>query len=264
MSLLSLLNSVKEIAKTAGEIPRAHFLTAGTVDYKGEIDLITEADRETEAFLLDALHKLAPEFGIVGEEGGSFTPEQAPEYLWFIDPIDGTTNFAHRLPHYAVNIAVATPDLRPVLGVTYDPMRDECYSAVEGSGAFLNETRIQVSQASELKRALTVTGFPYDRHTSPENNIVEFTAVSLKAQGVLRLGSASLDLAYVAAGRLDAYWEQKLNRWDCFAGIIMVREAGGLVTDYQGEETGLRAEKVRLIASNGLVHNELQRVINSV
>lgn len=264
MDLHALVNDVIQIARQAGQIPRSHYTRPSTTDYKGIIDLVTDADRETEAFLVEALRNLAPEFGMIGEEGGSYAETDTPDYFWLIDPIDGTTNFAHRIPYFAVNICVATRDRRPVLGVTYNPMIDEMFSAVEGGGAFLNGQPIHVSETNELHRALTVTGFPYDRHTSPENNFAEFCAMSLKAQGVLRLGAASLDAAYVACGRLEAFWEQKLNPWDCWAGIILVREAGGLVTDYLGQEEGLRADRIRFLASNGHVHQQVQEVINNV
>ncbi|MFP4320974.1 MAG: inositol monophosphatase family protein, partial [Anaerolineales bacterium] len=258
-----LHEGVIKIAREAGKTPRAAFTRPREQDYKGEIDLVTQADRDTEERIHAILKRAYPHYGIIAEEGHNYTPDGAePAYQWFVDPIDGTTNFAHRVPHFSISIALTDKDLKPLLGVVYDPMRDECFSAYEGGGAFLNGERLEVSTVHTLKGALLATGFPYDRHHSAENNLPEFNAFLKRAQGVRRMGSAALDLAYVAAGRLDGYWEQKLSQWDCYAGIMLVREAGGQCTDYHGSEDGLRAKSVQLIASNGLIQNAMQAVIH--
>lgn len=260
MDLFAMLPTAIDVAKAAGDILRRYYAEPLQSNHKGSIDLVTEADHASEAFLVSALQTHFPQIGIIGEEGADYLADEA-EYFWFVDPLDGTTNFAHKLPIFSVLLSLATRDYEPLMGVVYDPLRDECFYAVQGGGAWLNGTPIQVAQTPHLLGALLATGFPYDRHTSPENNLAEFQALMLQIQGGRRLGSAGLDLSYVACGRLDGYWEQKLNRWDVLGGMLIVREAGGIVTDYEGGEAELRSPKLKVIASNPVLHPQIQAVI---
>lgn len=263
--LKDLYEGISKIARKAGEIPREHYQRASTTtianNLKGQIDLVTEADRETEKMIVEILKRAYPQYGIIGEEGGSYTPDPAPTHFWFVDPIDGTTNFVHHIPQFAVSIALVDADHNPVLGVVYDPLRDELFGAYQGGGAFLNDKPLRISQTSRLNESVVATGFPYDRFTNPENNVAEFSRMILKVQGMRRMGSAALDLAYVAAGRFDGYWE-KINPWDGFAGMIMVTEAGGQVTDYDGGSERLRGEKIYVVASNGRIHQAMVETLS--
>jgi len=254
MDLQHITNQVQAIIREAGAIVRDYYRKPVTQHNKGTIDLVTDADRATEAFLADALEKAFPDIAIVGEEGTGYMPDGAT-HQWYVDPIDGTTNFAHKLPHFSVSIALATMDNTPLVGVIYQPITDECFYAYQGGGAFMNDTPLQVTATSTLDTALLATGFPYDRFTSEENNLKEFSAMMLQIQGGRRLGSAALDLAYVAAGRVDGYWEQKVNTWDVFAGIVLVQEAGGIVTNYDNTPVNLHTDgKLRIVASNPTLH----------
>ena len=252
MNFQTMLDQAVPLIKQAGDIALDYFNKPINPDFKGEIDVVTEADRHVERFLLDNLKIMFPDIGIVGEEGGNFIPESGdPDYFWYVDPIDGTVNYANHLPQFSILLALATTDREPVLCITYDPLRDECFTAIKGEGAFLNGESMSVSQSETLVQSVLATGFPYDRATSDENNIKEFVHIITKVRGVRRLGSAGLDLAYVAAGRLDGYWEQKLNPWDVLGGILLVQEAGGMVADYDGTQDGLKTDKIRMVASNG-------------
>lgn len=262
MDLQATLAKAEQIAREAGAILREYYRKPREFSLKADIDLLTEADKAAEAHIVNALKEAFPQFSIVAEEGTDYSPGKgATDYYWYVDPLDGTTNFSHRLPHFAVSIALAAIDRKPEIGVVYDPMRDECFTAYKGGGAFLNGEKISVSTTPDLLNSLTCTGFPYDRRTSPENNLKEFNKMSTRTQGVLRLASAALDLAYVACGRLDGYWEQKIQLWDCLAGIILVQEAGGKVTDYRESENLLYQKRPQVLATNGLIHNEMSVVL---
>ena len=251
---------VSEIAREAGARLR-EFLAAGVeTEYKGDVDLVTIADRTVEKLILDRLGAAFPEHGIYGEEGTRERMEG--EYRWYVDPLDGTTNFAHGIPHFCVSLGLehrpaglkADEDGKLVAGVIYDPNRDELFTAERGRGAWLNGKAIQVSRTPELAEALVATGFPsHKRHDNP--NIHFYQEFTLRSHGVRRAGSAALDLAYVACGRLDAFWEFKLNPWDTAAGFLLVEEAGGRSTDYAGAP--YRLDSLEVLASNGLIHNEL-------
>ncbi len=243
-------------AREAGAVLRDYYRTGVTVKYKGEIDLITEADRASEELILTRIRSAYPDCAILSEESGASANRSAA--MWIVDPLDGTTNFAHGLPIFSVTMALLLNGVIEI-GVTYDPIYDELYAARRGQGAYLNGERLQVSAAPALDRALLVTGFPYDRRTNPHNNIQQFTDFSLRAQGVLRLGSAALDLGAVAAGRLDGYWEFKINPWDIAAGVLLVTEAGGQVTMPDGSPLDLFARQV--VASNGSLHPEMIDVL---
>lgn len=236
-----------------------------TTAKSSRIDIVTAADTEAEAYIVDELLGRFPEHHIVGEEGGGqgAAAGSAP-YQWFVDPIDGTVNFASKLPHFCTSIALATPDRQPLLGVIYDPTRRELFTAVAGHGARLNGQRLQVTQTTELVDAVVTSGFPYDKHTNPDSNLREWSAFLVRIRGERRLGSAALDLAYVAAGRLDGYWEKDLKPYDAIAGLLLVREAGGTVTDYRGGPNPQLHDRGRYVASNGRIHAAMLDVLRAV
>jgi len=244
------------IARGAGEILK-NATADRTADFKmNETDLVTEYDRRSEAYIVSQLREAFPAHAVRGEEGARVN--SGAEYEWLIDPIDGTTNFAHGLPIYSVVLALLHHG-EPVVGVIYDPSRDELFTTLRGEGVYLNNRPLHVSNRQPLSRALLVTGFPYDIRTNPDNNIDRFNNFVVRARAVRRLGSAALDLAYVAAGRLEGYWESRLNPWDVAAGVLMVREAGGRVTDYADQPVPIPT--LSLVASNGLIHNDMLTVI---
>jgi myo-inositol-1(or 4)-monophosphatase len=227
-----LMEACAAAARRGGEVLRARWGRCRTIEYKGGIDLVTDADRASEAVLLEFLAARFPGAAVLAEESGvSGTAGAALRFI--VDPLDGTTNYAHGLPHFAVNVAVE--DERGLAaGATYDPLRDELFLAARGEGATLGGERIATSQETDLGRALLCTGFPYDVHQRPEVPLAQFAAFLSRARAIRRLGSAALDLAYVASGRLDGFWEMKLKAWDVAPGILLVREAGGRVADFSG------------------------------
>ncbi len=249
-----------EMARAAGALLRGHYQRGVVTEYKGEVDLVTVADRESEKLLVERLHAQWPEHGIVGEEGTRARMDC--EYRWYIDPLDGTTNFAHGFPAFCVSMGLerrpagtaADADGEMIAGVIYDPLRDEMFLAEKDRGAFLNGRRIQVSSNAVMAESLIATGFPSrKRHGNP--NVHFYHEVTLRSHGVRRAGSAALDLAYTACGRLDGYWEFKLNSWDTAAGVLLVREAGGRVTYIDGSAFHLAS--VEVLATNGKIHAEL-------
>jgi myo-inositol-1(or 4)-monophosphatase len=266
MSPAEILNDVTAIALGAGQIILRHFAAPVPTSVKSSrIDIVTAADTEVEAYIVRELRRRFPDHHIVGEEGGGQgVPAAVAPYHWFVDPIDGTVNFASKLPHFCTSIALTTPDRQPLLGVIYDPTRRELFTAGRGDGAQLNGQPLCVTQTSELIDAVITSGFPYDKHTNPDNNLKEWSAFLLRIRGERRLGSAALDLAYVAAGRLDGYWEQNLKPYDALAGMLMVREAGGTVTDYRGGPNPQSQERGRYVGSNGRLHEAMLQVLQSV
>ena len=249
-----------EIAREAGARLREFFAQGVTTEYKGDVDVVTVADRTVEKLIRTRLGEEFPEHGIYGEEGTRERMEQ--EFRWYVDPLDGTTNFAHGFPQFCVSMGLEQrgdalkPDEDGTLqaAVIYDPMRDELYTAERGRGATLNGKALRASTIPHLAEALVATGFPSrKRHQSP--NIHFYHEFTLRSHGVRRAGSAALDLAYVAAGRLDAFWEFNLNPWDTAAGILLVSEAGGRVSDFAGG--AFRLDSREVLASNGLIHDEL-------
>lgn len=261
----ALLPVITALAHSAGEIVMRHFAAPiPTTTKSSRIDIVTAADTEVEAFLVGELRRLFPAHHIVGEEGGGQGAAAAgAEYHWFVDPIDGTVNFASKLPHFCTSIALATADRRPLLGVVYDPTRRELFAATLGGGATLNDQPLHVTQTAELVDAVITSGFPYDKHTNPDNNLKEWSAFLTQIRGERRLGSAALDLCYVGAGRLDGYWEKDLKPYDAMAGMLIAREAGGVVTDYAGGEFPQREDRGRYVASNGRIHAEMLRVLQT-
>ncbi len=249
-----------QIAREAGACLREFFAQGVETEYKGDVDLVTVADRTVEKLIRARLAEVFPQHGMYGEEGTRDRLEC--EYRWYVDPLDGTTNFAHGFPQFCVSMGLerrsnglaADEDGVLEAGVIYDPMRDELFTAEKGQGALLNGKPLHVSRTAQLAEALVSTGFPSrKRHSSP--NIHFYHEFTLRSHGVRRAGSAALDLAYVAAGRLDAFWEFNLNPWDTAAGILIVREAGGRVTDFSGNAVKLASTEV--LASNGHIHDEL-------
>jgi myo-inositol-1(or 4)-monophosphatase len=248
------------IAREAGARLREFFSQGVATEYKGDVDLVTVADRTAEKLIRERLGAAFPEHGIYGEEG---TRDRLDgEFRWYVDPLDGTTNFTHGFPQFCVSLGLEQrpAGLHPeqdgtlVAAVIYDPMRDELFAAERGRGAWLNGKPMRVSRTEELAESLVATGFPSrKRHDNP--NIHFYQEFTLRSHGVRRAGSAALDLAYVAASRLDAFWEFNLNPWDTAAGILLVQEAGGKVTDFSGGQYRLNSREV--LASNGLIHTEL-------
>ena len=261
-----ILPEIAAIARGAGEIILRHFAAPVATERKSSrIDIVTAADTEAEAFIVRELLARFPDHHIVGEEGGGQgAPAASAPYQWFVDPVDGTVNFAAKLPHFCTSIALTTPDRQPLLGVVYDPTRGELFTALAGQGAQLNGVPLRVTQTAELIDAVVSSGFPYDRQTNPDNNLREWAAFLPRMRGERRLGSAALDFCYVGAGRLDGYWEKDLKPWDAMAGMLIAREAGGTVTDYAGGAHPQRLDRGRYVASNGRLHAEMLAVLHSV
>ena len=259
-SQLQWVPAASTIALEAGARLREFLAQGVETEYKGDVDLVTIADRTVEKLIRGRLAEAFPEHGVYGEEG---TRERmAGEFRWYVDPLDGTTNFAHGFPHFCVSMGLeqrahnAAPEDDGVLvaGVIYDPMRNELFTAERGCGARLNGKPIHASPIPELAESLIATGFPSrKRHDSP--NVHFYQEFTLRSHGVRRAGSAALDLAYVACGRLDAFWEFNLNPWDTAAGFLLVEEAGGRVSDFAGAKFQLNSKET--LASNGLIHDEL-------
>lgn len=243
------LNFLIDLSKQAGEILKAGFGQAHEVEYKGPIDLVTEIDKKSEQFLVSRILNQFPNHTIVAEEGG--ITEGSSEHLWYIDPVDGTSNYAKGLPIFCVSIAYAHQG-RMKLAAAYDPSRDECFTAEKGKGAKLNGQPIHVSAVSDLIGSMLVTGFPYDSDQM-EKNIEYFIHFVRKAHTVRRLGSAVLDQAYVAMGRLDGYWESSLSAWDIAGGTLLIEEAGGRVTNLRGWPDYMRPP-YDILAANPVLH----------
>jgi len=242
---------MQAMAREAGVLLMDYFHQHVKIEYKGGADLVTVADRKSEALILERIRKQFPTHDVMGEEGTRI--ETGSEYKWYVDPLDGTTNFAHGYPVFCISLAVERHGQR-VAGVIYDPTRDEMFTAELGGGAQLNGKPIHVSATPTLGECLIATGFPSQkRHKSP--NIYFYHQLTLRTHGVRRAGSAALDLCNVASGRFDGFWEFNLNPWDTAAGVLMVEEAGGKVTDFTGGEFQIASRET--LASNGLVHGAL-------
>ena len=248
----------KETAAAAGKILLAGLKRKRTVTFKGRVDLVTEVDLRSERFITARIARTFPGHTILAEEGGE--TERGSSYRWIIDPLDGTTNYAHGYPAFCVSIGLEVEG-EMALGAVYDPIRDELFYAAAGRGAFLNRKRIQVSSEIMLSHSLLATGFPYDIAESRIDNLDNFARMYKRACGIRRGGSAALDLCYLACGRLDGFWELKLHSWDTAAGLVLVREAGGYATDFRGRTFSIYDG--RILASNGRIHSQMQRVLNS-
>ena len=257
---LEFVPAVSAIAREAGALLMGYFRRRVKIEYKGEADLVTEADRSSEALIIRRVREQFPTHAVLGEESGSVAARSASSagYRWYVDPLDGTTNFAHGFPVFCVSLGIerrnAQGKAERVAGVVYDPTRDELFSAELGRGAFLNGVKVNVSATANLKDSLVATGFPSQkRHKNP--NIYFYHQLTLKTHGVRRAGSAALDLCCVACGRYEGFWEFNLNPWDTAAGVLIVQEAGGTVTDFAGGEFDISSRQV--LATNGLIHSSM-------
>jgi myo-inositol-1(or 4)-monophosphatase len=246
------------IAREAGALLMDYFRKHVKIEYKGDADLVTIADRSSEKLIRERIRQQFPGHDVLGEEEGLV--DTGSDYRWYVDPLDGTTNFAHGFPVFCVSMALEYKGKR-IAGVVYDPTRDEMFSAEQGSGAYLNQERIYVSKTAKLVECLVATGFPsHKRHKNP--NIYFYHHITLRTHGVRRAGSAALDLCYVAAGRLDGFWEFNLNSWDTAAGVLIVEEAGGKVTRFDGSPFEINSRET--LASNGIVHQALMTEFEQV
>ena len=244
------ITPMQDLAREAGALLLSYFGKV-VIEYKGDVDLVTQADRSSEELIVSRIRKQWPTHDLIGEEGSR--TETGSDYRWYIDPLDGTTNFAHGFPVFCVSMGLEYKN-ELIVGVIYDPCRDEMFAAEKGSGSRLNARTIHVSRISRLAESLVATGFPsHKRHKNP--NIHFYHQITLRSHGVRRAGSAALDLCCVAAGRFDGFWEFNLNSWDTAAGVLLVTEAGGQVTNYAGAPFSIDSREV--LATNGLIHAEM-------
>ena len=252
------LPKLAPIAREAGALLMEYFDKHIKIEYKGDADLVTAADRKSETLIRERIRQTWPGHDVLGEEEG--LRDTGSEFRWYVDPLDGTTNFAHGFPVFCVSMALQHKDV-PVAGVCFDPTRDEMFAAERGRGATLNDVPIHVSRTATLKESLLGTGFPsHKRHKNP--NIHFYHQLTLRSHGLRRAGSAALDLCYVACGRTDGFWEFNLNPWDTAAGVLLVQEAGGQVTDFNGGPFQLNSRET--LASNGVIHDELIREFREI
>lgn len=251
-----VLGVAKQVAEEAGVLLRKLRGSPVAVEHKGRIDLVTEADRQAEALIIERLRKYFPTHGILAEESPPYPG--GTDCVWYIDPLDGTTNYAHNFPAYCVSIALLEAGNR-VLGVVHEPLRGVTYSALLGGGAYCDDVRLRTSPTRVLQDSLLATGFPYDVQESRDDNIDHFGNFIRRSQGVRRCGAAALDLCMLAQGSLDGFWEAKLKPWDVAAGSLIIEEAGGRVSGFRGEQFDVKAGHV--IASNGNIHQEMLTVI---
>lgn len=254
--LRSMKDFAEALAREVGGIQKRCLGQSNRIEYKGAVDLVTQVDHRCEEVIIGRIADRFPDHHIVAEE--SQHSQTGSAFQWYVDPLDGTTNYVHGYPCFSVSIGLAVEG-EIVIGVVCDPLRDETFSGTKGGGAFLNDRRISVSKTQNLDQSLLATGFPYDIRESQENNIDCFTRFSLVSQGVRRDGSAALDLCYLAMGRFDGFWEMKLHPWDLAAGILMVMEAGGRVSDFEGED--FRLDSGEVLATNGLIHDQMVSVL---
>jgi myo-inositol-1(or 4)-monophosphatase len=250
--------AIEKIAREAGALLLEFFDRNIKIEYKGDADLVTAADRKSEALIRERIREIWPSHDVMGEEEG--LRDTGSEFRWYVDPLDGTTNFAHGCPVFCVSMALEK-NKQMIAGVCYDPTRDELFATERGKGAYLNEKTIQVSRIPKLAQSLLSTGFPsHKRHKNP--NIHFYHQITLRSHGLRRPGSAALDLCSVACGRFDGFWEFNLNPWDTAAGVLMVEEAGGRVTDFSGGPFQLHSRET--VASNGLIHDELVKEFQEI
>ena len=246
----------EEAARKAGRLLKENINKSNEIYYKGAVDLVTPFDTKAQRTIFDYLSSFFPDHDYLAEEG--LSQNKGAEMRWIIDPLDGTTNYAHHYPVFTISIALERKS-EIVLGLVYDPMREEMFSALKGKGAFLNGKKISVSDIDELDKSLLATGFPYDVRISHKNNILHFNNFIIRAQGIRRCGSAAMDLCYVACGRYDGFWELKLKPWDTAAGVLIVREAGGQVSDFRGGEFSISGSEI--LATNGSIHQQMADIL---
>ncbi len=251
---MDYLQSAELAAREAGKYILSNLGKVKQVSFKSQqSNLVTEVDKKSEEIIIETLQKDFPDFDILAEESGASSTKNS-EFMWVIDPLDGTTNFTHGLPIFSVSIGLIKGN-EVIAGVVYDPTRDQLFSAEKGKGAFLNGKRISVSKTKDIKKSLLVTGFPYNIEENPDFCFERFVIMTQNSRAVRRLGSAALDFAYVAAGIFDGFWEVKLNPWDIAAGLLLVNEAGGKVTNFKGEDSDIFNPQI--LASNGQIHNKM-------
>ena len=254
-----MIQDVINISKQAGEIIREGFGKNFGIEYKtNEINLVTEIDKASEKLITDFVKKKYPSHSILAEESGEYKNKES-KYRWVIDPLDGTTNFAHGLPIFSVSIGVQKNG-KTFAGVVYDVMQDITYSVENGSGSYANSEKLSVSKKEQLGHSLLVTGFPYNIAERPKNIFEIFEAFTKAARGVRRLGSAAIDLCYVAKGALDGYWENSLHPWDFCAGKLILEEAGGIVTNFKGDDIDIFSKQI--LCTNKLIHQQMMDLIS--
>jgi len=255
-----MIHDLVNIAKEAGSVIREGFGKSFKIEFKtGENNLVTEIDKASEKVITDFIRKKYPSHSILAEEGSG--EQNDSEYLWVIDPLDGTTNFAHGLPIFSVSIGLQKNG-KTIAGVVYDVMRGIIFSAELGAGAFAKSEKIAVSNNDNLAHSMLVTGFPYNKKENPDKLFERFIALTKTARGVRRLGSAAIDFCYLASGVFDGFWEVHLHPWDICAGKLIVEEAGGLVTDFHGNKTNIYTK--RILSTNGKIHEQVIEVMNSL
>jgi myo-inositol-1(or 4)-monophosphatase len=261
--LEKIISKTQDAAYCAGDILLKHLSVKPVIRFKGQYNMCTDADLESESFLIQRLSEIAPGIPVISEEDYESRMTEilhTKTWKWLVDPLDGTTNFAHKVPHFCVSIALVNEQNKPQLAVVFDPSRKELFSATIGGGTFLNGARCSVSTSPDLEHSLVATGFPYKIRELKKNNLIEFCAMRLRVQGVRRIGAAALDLAYVASGRLDGFWERWLKPWDTAAGILLITEAGGRISLFNGSNYELH--EAEILASNSLVHQEMMSILN--
>ncbi len=264
LDLERALLTARLAAQRAGEVTLRYFGQEPSHTQKSTaIDLVTEADRAAEACLVEDLRAAYPEHRLYGEEGGVYDGAAA-EYRWYLDPVDGTTNFAQGIPIYAVSVALCDAKDEPLVAVVLNPAYGREFSAIRGRGAHLDGRRLQVSRKEQLAEAVVASGFAYDKWENPDDNLAQWGAMMKRTRGIRRLGAAALDLCFVAMGRLDAYWERRLGGpWDVMGGILIVEEAAGRVSDYRGERSEKALLGQEIVASNGHLHDEICGILRA-
>ncbi len=255
--LQNYLDFAVGLAKNCGKIISKTFRKTHILKYKGPVDIVTEADAASQSYAVLSIKKAFPSHSILAEED-NFNISNDSEFKWIIDPLDGTTNYAHGLPIFCFSAALEKGS-EIIMGCAYNPILKEMFHAVKNGGAYLNGKKINVSKTAVFEKSLLSTGFPYDKKINPDNNFDHFRDISVNVRGIRRLGSAVLDICYVAAGFLDGYWELNLNPWDMALGSLIVKEAGGVVTDFC--KSPLDIYKKRILASNGLIHDEMSKIL---
>jgi myo-inositol-1(or 4)-monophosphatase len=256
MNMERYLEVAEEAAQKAGRILRENIDKSSKISFKGSIDLVTNFDNQSQKTIFKHLSSCFPGHDFLAEEG--LSKEKGSGFRWIIDPLDGTTNYAHNFPVFCVSIALERKG-EIVLGLVYDPMREEMFSAKKGEGAFLNGKEIKVSSVDDLDKSLIATGFPYDIRVSEVNNIVHFNNFLTRVQGIRRCGSAAMDLCYVACGRFEGFWELKLKPWDMASGALISQEAGGRISDFKNREFSIFNSEI--LATNGLIHQQMVDVL---
>jgi myo-inositol-1(or 4)-monophosphatase len=252
------LDFAVDLARSAGDVLKHYMAREKQVELKGQANLVTVADTEAEAGIIGRIRERYPDHAVLAEESGASGPSTREEAKWIIDPLDGTTNFAHQYPFFCVSIAFELAG-RILCGAVYDPWRDEMFSGARGQGSFVNGQRLQVSDVQQLRAGLIMTGFPYTFREKIRLVMTQFEAFMLESQAVRRGGSAALDLCYTALGRVDGFWELDLHPWDTAAGLVILEEAGGKVTDFSGVPFSIYGKE--LLASNGKIHDEMMGVL---